>query len=200
MTQSALRFNKINKNNKNIFDNSFKCVIALPQRGDNVTCIDESWELDLSEYKKINEFKFNSPVSVHASAQWLEQALLSVSISVKFNAETECARCLKPVALAIYDKLMYLYYLRGLELGADTELASDDGFMPVEVEHFGRVLDIAPQVWETILLLLPFKVLCKEDCAGLCPICGADLNENPCSCSEDNGDPRFSVLKNFKIE
>ncbi len=189
-----------NINNKNIFDDNFACVVALPKTGDDVSIIEESWILELSE---INNFIFHSPVEVHAAVQWLDKSLLSVEIAVKFEAETECARCLKPVRLAISDKLMYLYYLRGLEFGEDTELESDDGFMPVEIEHFGRTLDIAPQVWETVLLLLPSKVLCKEDCAGLCPICGADLNENPCSCAENienSGDLRFSVLKDFKFE
>lgn len=188
--------------NNNIFDNKFACVIALPQRGDNVSILEESWSLNFSDGVDFEgqHFIFSCPVDVHAAAQWLEQSLLSVSISIKTEAEAECARCLKPVRLAISDNLMYLYYLRGLEFGRDTELTSDDGFMPVEIEYFGRTLDIAPQVWETILLLLPSKVLCKTDCAGLCPICGADLNENPCSCKEESGDSRFSVLKDFKFE
>ena len=95
---------------------------------------------------------------------------------------------------------MYLYYLRGLEFGKDTELESDDGFMPVEIDFFGRTLDLAPQVWESVLLLLPSKVLCREDCAGLCPRCGADLNEGPCSCEGEEGDPRFEVLRQFSLE
>jgi uncharacterized protein len=89
---------------------------------------------------------------------------------------------------------MYLYFPRGLDLGKDTELASDDGFMPVEVDFLGRTLNLADQVWESLLVLLPIRLLCREDCAGLCPNCGADLNEGPCSCGKE-GDPRLSVLR-----
>jgi uncharacterized protein len=95
---------------------------------------------------------------------------------------------------------MYLYYLRDLKLGKDTELQSDDGFMPVEVDFWGRTLNLSDQVWESLLILLPHKLLCREDCAGLCPQCGADLNEGPCFCASREGDPRFEVLRGLSIE
>ena len=194
------------------FNNNFKCVVALPPRGDDVACIAEEWELNLD---KLEYYRFNSPVKVLAKARWLEENLLSVLITLKFETETECARCLKPVTLAISDKLMYLYSLCGLEFSeeefearAQAALALDldninldTPVMPVEVEYFDRTLDIAPQVLESILLLLPSKVLCRDDCAGLCPECGADLNEGPCACNlSGNIDPRLSVLKDFKLE
>ncbi|MBQ6910221.1 MAG: DUF177 domain-containing protein [Synergistaceae bacterium] len=195
-------------------ENKFKSIIALPSRGDNASCVNEEWELNLD---KLNYFKFNSSISVQAKARWLEENLLSVLISLKFDAETECARCLKPVPLAISDNLMYLYSLCGVDFNDEKfeaqaqaalalnldniNLKLDAPVMPVEVEYFERTLDITPQVLESILLLLPSKVLCKEDCAGLCPNCGADLNDGPCACNlNENIDPRFSVLKDLKLD
>ena len=180
----------------------FRCILALPSRNDTEARAEEAWELPFPDGVDFEGQHFLLPegCSVRAAAQWLEPSLLSVTISLSFKAVAPCARCLKETTLAISDDLMYLYYLRGLEFGKDTELASDDGFMPVEIDFFGRTLDLAPQVWESVLLLLPSKVLCREDCAGLCPRCGADLNEGPCSCGGEEGDPRFEVLRQFSLE
>ena len=120
---------------------------------------------------------------------------MSVRLSVEALLSGECARCLADAELAISDDLMYIYYLRGLELGKDTKLESDDGFMPVEVDFWGRTLSLSDQVWETLLTLMPVKLLCKEDCKGLCINCGKDLNEGTCSCSALKTDPRFDVLR-----
>ena len=95
---------------------------------------------------------------------------------------------------------MYLYYLRSAADGYE-EIEEFADYMPVDVEYFGRVLDIMPQVEESIFSLLPTKVLCREDCKGLCPSCGKDLNEGECDCSKDNNiDPRLSALSDFKLD
>ena len=72
--------------------------------------------------------------------------------------------------------------------------------MPVEVGFFGRVIDIMPQIQESVYALIPTKVLCKEDCKGLCPNCGMNLNEGSCSCQNENVDPRLEALRNFMSE
>jgi len=95
--------------------------------------------------------------------------------------------------------LMYLYYLRGLEFGKDTKLQSDDGFMPVEVDYWGRTLSLLDQVWETLLAVLPVKFLCRDDCAGLCQNCGSDLNEGDCSCETQVTDLRFEALREISF-
>ena len=178
---------------------TLRCLIALPPRGDCESRTEESWRLPIEEGIDFEGQHFDAPEggTARAAAQWLEPSLLSVSISVGAKVTAPCARCLKETPLEISDVLMYLYYSRGLELGRDTELASDEGFMPVEVDYFDRVLDVGPQVEESLLLLLPTKVLCREDCAGLCPRCGADLNEGRCSCVGGEGDPRLEALRFF---
>ncbi len=60
-------------------------------------------------------------------------------------------------------------------------------------------LDVAALLWEEFLLALPVKPLCKAECAGLCPTCGADRNEGPCDCAGDNGDPRMAVFRGLKV-
>ena len=61
-----------------------------------------------------------------------------------------------------------------------------------------RSLDLRPAVREEWLLAAPAFVLCREDCKGLCPRCGADLNEGPCSCTKTEIDPRWASLAALK--
>jgi uncharacterized protein len=59
------------------------------------------------------------------------------------------------------------------------------------------MLDLAEAIREYALLEMPMQVFCREDCKGLCPTCGADLNEGPCDCRNDEGDERFAALKSL---
>ena len=141
------------------------------------------------------EFGFPEGFHAEVSARWLEsEALLLAGISVSAVVEAECARCLKAVSLEISGELMYLY------CSQDPQTIEDDEYMPVEIEHFGRVLDVMPQIEESIYTLIPTKILCREDCKGLCPNCGADLNYGECSCRNENIDPRLEALRNFTTD
>ncbi len=62
-------------------------------------------------------------------------------------------------------------------------------------------IDLEPMVRDTVALRLPESPLCREDCAGLCPRCGADLNEGACGCeAAPEGDLRWAALKDLKLE
>lgn len=177
-------------------------IIELPPRRDFECVTEKSWPLDLTAGLDFEgqHFSFPESLDVEVSTQWLEENLLSVRLSLRGRLFGGCARCLEESTLAISDDLMYLYYSRGVEFGKNTELPSDDGFMPVEVEFFSRTLDVAAQVWESLMVLLPLRLLCREDCAGLCQHCGADLNQGKCACENHRGDPRFEILQNFPTE
>jgi uncharacterized protein len=58
----------------------------------------------------------------------------------------------------------------------------------------GEVLETEPILLEQLQLNIPMKPLCRPDCAGLCPVCGADLNLGACACPERAGDPRLAAL------
>ena len=64
----------------------------------------------------------------------------------------------------------------------------------------GKVIDLQPLVREQVLLSLPMNAVCKEDCRGLCPKCGQNLNEKECGCDTSFVDPRLAVLKNIKVK
>ena len=178
-----------------IFNDQQKALITLPPRNDTETEIFSEWNFQGGTLNfEGQEFIFPNGFHAEVSAQWLEsEALLLAGITVNAEIEAECARCLKPVSLEISGKLMYLYSSQ------DPQTINDDEYMPVEVEHFGRVLDVMPQIEESIYTLIPTKILCREDCKGLCPNCGADLNNGECACKNENIDPRFEALRNFMI-
>lgn len=78
------------------------------------------------------------------------------------------------------------------ELEADESTDDDD-----ERTFSGNEFDLSDAVWEQITLSLPMKLLCREDCAGICPQCGVDRNEEPCTCEEITIDPRLAALSQW---
>ena len=63
-----------------------------------------------------------------------------------------------------------------------------------------RLARVYPVYVLALLVALPLKPLCREDCAGLCPQCGANLNEGPCGCEPDTEDDRWAALRELKLE
>jgi uncharacterized protein len=63
----------------------------------------------------------------------------------------------------------------------------------------GKTIDLDPIVREQVLLALPMDVVCKDDCKGLCPQCGQNLNEKKCGCEPKFVDPRLAALKDIKL-
>lgn len=61
-------------------------------------------------------------------------------------------------------------------------------------------LDMGAVLWEEFALALPFKPLCSEECKGICPGCGKDLNTEACECDQEEGDERLAVFRNLKIK
>lgn len=78
----------------------------------------------------------------------------------------------------------------------------DDGMtMDDEANVFsGDVIDITDMVRDTLLAAQPLSNICKEDCQGLCPVCGANLNHGDCGCDRFVPDPRLAALQQFKRE
>lgn len=64
--------------------------------------------------------------------------------------------------------------------------------------YTGDSINLADLVREFLVLSIPIRYLCKEDCKGICPHCGANLNRKACSCRPPSGDPRFAVLKKIR--
>lgn len=119
--------------------------------------------------------------------------------TIRGALQVGCHRCLKPVELPL-DEALEVLLVKATpaaegEEGQEVELEEED----LEYEFFdGEVIDIGLLVSEQIFLSLPFKVLCSEECRGLCPGCGANLNDEPCQCAKSSKDSPFSVLEKLK--
>jgi len=85
----------------------------------------------------------------------------------------------------------------GLGQDEDVELAEED---LISATYEGDEIDFTREITEQVILAIPFKPLCSEDCKGLCSNCGAELNISNCACSQDNMNLQFNALKNLKVK
>lgn len=98
----------------------------------------------------------------------------------------ECRRCLEVIDGRLEAEVRELYRPRPPGEPPD----QDDDTYPLS----GELLDLQPLVRDAILLELPVNPLCRDDCAGLCPTCGAGLADGPCGCPPPAADPRWAAL------
>jgi len=112
------------------------------------------------------------------------------------SLEIACARCLEPAVQNVERRFDLLYRPQGAD-GGQEELS----FTAAEAEigyYQGTSLLLEDVLREQVLLAVPLKAICRQDCKGLCPQCGADLNVVQCSCQAPIGDPRWSALKELR--
>jgi uncharacterized protein len=110
--------------------------------------------------------------------------------------ELQCARCLEPVPQKVEREFELLYRPLGADAGRD-ELSVTDA--EAEIGYYqGDGLELEDVLREQVLLALPLKVTCRQDCKGLCPHCGKNLNQDRCSCTIAAADPRWEALKEIR--
>ena len=118
-----------------------------------------------------------------------------VVVEGQLNAvvSVECDRCLKPMELPIDTKFKVEYVTPATYNASDVaELGEDDLALSV---FDGELINIDEIISEQVLLAVPSQAVCDENCKGLCPICGTDLNVASCTCRETEIDPRWQGLK-----
>lgn len=112
------------------------------------------------------------PTPVHAHGQAVGQGdLVLVTGQVDAVVEMPCNRCATPFTQTLHAEF-------DEEYAATVDADHPDRF-PLE----GDATDLTPMLLANLLLALPSKNLCRPDCAGLCPICGADLSRGDCGCA-----------------
>lgn len=128
---------------------------------------------------------FATPVSVTGAVE-NRTGIVRITATAKFDYAAACARCNKPL---LRHATVPVRHILVPEL---TDEDDSDEYIVVE----DRKLDVDALVSEDVYLSIPYRLLCKPDCKGLCSICGADLNEGPCSCEKPT-DPRWDALKDL---
>ncbi len=169
-----VRVSDINENGVHIetFENS-EWLVNVPElsKGDRNTKLTSGFDIDLQVNKVLRE--------------------VAVSGNVQFSIEAPCSRCLQTVKLDLKPEV-------NLVLTPKESTGEEDDDLNHET-YVGDEVDISGYIREQIAMSLPFKVVCTEDCKGLCSSCGINLNNENCECESQRIDPRLAVLKNLKI-
>ncbi len=131
----------------------------------------------------------------HADSRFVGQlenigGVLELTATVTGSFSSFCARCMKPL------KQAYQVEINEALAGENAEVTDRDAVLQLD----GTNIDLDAVIWPAVLPELPTKLLCKPNCKGLCPQCGVDLNEDSCSCSSDEIDPRWAALLNWPRE
>jgi uncharacterized protein len=123
----------------------------------------------------------------------------TVFIKGAFSAaiDIDCSRCLEYASLTIGSDFAYTLIPAKAETREDLELTPEE----LEISYYhDDFIDLAPIICEQIILQIPMRVLCSEECKGLCPHCGTNLNTSSCNCHLNIVNDRMAVLKNFKVK
>lgn len=129
-----------------------------------------------------------SPVDLELRLESVVEGVLVTGTAV-VSLQGQCARCLERIDSDEEVDLQELF------LYPDKE-PDDDEASRLEDE----LIDLEPLLRDTVVLDLPYTPLCRPDCAGLCPDCGANLNADPDHAHEDKTDPRWSALSGWTAD
>lgn len=151
----------------------------------------------LREMALRGEASFPGPIASRLRLQRVSE-LIEVEGTVACTVRLSCARCLAAFDFPIAAEIRLAYGRRPPAVEAPEE---PEDFDPEEVDLLpfsGEEIDLAAGVQEEIVLALPIRALCREDCRGLCPHCGADLNRGPCACPPQEEAGPFAALRSLK--
>lgn len=136
---------------------------------------------------KLGEFPMIRKAPVELRIANRENRKLLISGDVDLTVLIPCSRCLKEVPTDIHfsiDKELQM-----------TDSAVSDAEMEETDYLIGLDLDIDKLIYGEILVNWPMKVLCREDCRGICKVCGRDLNQGDCDCQKTEPDPRMAAIQ-----
>ena len=141
--------------------------------------------LDLSQVEFFGRHILQKPVEVEGRAV-NTAGVVSLQYEARYRIDTVCDRCLEPVSreMAFRREQVVVKGLSGEE--NDEYLVVPDG-----------LVNLDELVYADVVLELPSKNVCSEDCRGLCECCGANLNHGACGCKKPSVDPRLSALQDL---
>ncbi|SFG10656.1 uncharacterized protein SAMN04487761_10456 [Lachnospiraceae bacterium C7] len=145
-------------------------------------------EIEMTSIKsRLGDFPIRKKEPVTLTLKNIENDKISIKGEVKLTLDIPCSRCLETVPTAI-------------ECSIDKELKIDNGSavdedMETTDYLIGFNLDVDKLVYAEILVNWPMKVLCKNDCKGICKVCGTNLNIRECDCQRTELDPRMAAIQ-----
>ncbi len=153
-------------------------------------------EYDIDEVISITgDEREESRIQGHCSLLRTQRSIL-VKCRLKTDIELSCSRCLtrfrQPLDIRFDEEF---FPMVDVESGMMLEPPEEASAFTIDEQH---TLDLTEAVRQYALLAVPMKIVCKADCAGLCPNCGKNLNLGKCDCPDDDTDPRWSKLADLR--
>ena len=142
------------------------------------------FSLDMSFVDYNGGFPFKNPVCIRGEVK-NSTGVVALSVKAEFTLDLTCDRCAEEFSRS---------FSIPVEHTLVTKVENEDNDELIVVDSYNY--DIDPLVTEDIILSLPTKVLCKDDCKGICLQCGKNLNQGPCGCKKAT-DPRWDALSLF---
>jgi uncharacterized protein len=157
----------------------------------------EDWLDERLRAEEKRLFRIIGPIRVHLRLS-KSGRMIHVKSRVETRVELLCARCLEPFFRGLNSEFSTVLKPRpNFPLAEERELNRED----LESDFYeGEEINLTSFVQDQVLLTLPQKALCREECRGLCPQCGKNLNREVCQCPTALMDPRFQALKNLKVQ
>jgi len=140
-----------------------------------------------------------TPLEAVGTAELLPHTLGEIRIQghLKVKMQAECDRCLGPAGFLI-DEDFDLFYRPAKRAGYEEDVEIDAGESEVAFYEGGGV-ELKDILREFVLLSLPMQRVCREDCGGICPVCGQNRNLVECNCESKAVDDRWSALKKLQV-
>ena len=142
-----------------------------------------------------SEYRVAAPVDFVLDVQRLADQAYGLSGRARTRLHVECSRCVEPFEVPI-DAAFELRYVPQAENAGEGEVEVGEEDLVTAFSRDGMV-DLIDLLREQFVLALPMKPLCSDDCRGLCPECGTNLNKTQCDCAPKWEDPRLAPLKSL---
>jgi uncharacterized protein len=146
--------------------------------------------------------EFLTPLKAALRAQQIDD-IVQLEGSIATTVRLDCGRCLGSFEMPIESKFALTYRQRAPAPDnsgpnhEELELTAED----MELIHYqGEEINLENEIQEQVVLAFPIRPLCRPDCRGLCPACGADLNAANCDCDRSPSGGKFDALKNLKLK
>ena len=146
--------------------------------------------------------EFLAPLKAALRAQQIGD-IVEIEGNISTAVRVDCGRCLQSFQMPIESSFTWTYSQRepapeqSDAHQEELELTTEDMGL---IYYQGKEISLKNEIQEQVVLALPLKALCKPDCRGLCPKCGADLNTEKCDCDRSPPAGKFDALKNLKLK
>jgi uncharacterized protein len=155
----------------------------------------------IAEMVKNRECEFLKPLTIRLKAFRVRE-LFEVQGTFWTSLRLPCSRCLKNFDSPLTSDFELTYTK---EIPSMTDIFEDEE-IELRAEEIGMIyfkgeeINLEQGIQEQVVMAFPLQPLCDDNCRGLCPICGSDLNRGDCGCKRESAPNKFAVLKNLKLD